>query len=109
MYQTRLLLRLGPSSLRRHASSFTRPSPPPLPHQQQREFEDLQHAAQLPLSNAEAEFALHPDARKPLQPDFDGDTNPLTGEKGGPKQEPIRKWVEEDGGDWSFKGRVSDF
>ncbi|PFH51532.1 hypothetical protein AMATHDRAFT_103988, partial [Amanita thiersii Skay4041] len=50
--------------------------------------------------------ALHPDARQPVKPEFDGDTNPLTGEMGGPKREPVKTWVE---GDWSFQGRVSDF
>ncbi|KAH0827907.1 hypothetical protein J3R83DRAFT_3536 [Lanmaoa asiatica] len=107
-------LLLAPS--RGLASGLNRPSPPPLPREQQREFEELQRAAQMPLSSpsssrpeAEAELALHPDARKPLKPDFEGDTNPLTGEQGGPKTEPVRKWVERDDGDWSFKGRVSDF
>ncbi|KAF8417804.1 hypothetical protein L210DRAFT_3326908, partial [Boletus edulis BED1] len=72
-----------------------------------REFEQLQRAAQSPSSDAE--LTLHPDARKPIKPDFEGDINPLTGEQGGPKTEPVAKWVEEDNGDWSFKGRVSDF
>src|SRR6266571_7885057 len=27
---------------------------------------------------------------------------------GGPKREPVQRWVEKEG-DWSFKGRVSDF
>jgi len=101
----------------RHVSSsnFNRPSPPPLPLQQQREFEELLRSAQTPLapasssSSAEAELALHPDARKPLKPEFQGDVNPSTGEKGGPKQEPVGRWGEDPGGDWSFKGRVSDF
>ncbi|KAF8556361.1 hypothetical protein OG21DRAFT_1506633 [Imleria badia] len=86
---------------------MNRPAPPPLPRAQQREFEDLQRAASR--TEAEADLALHPDARKPLKPDFEGDTNPRTGEQGGPKTEPVAKWVEEDDGDWSFKGRVSDF
>ncbi|EED78772.1 predicted protein, partial [Postia placenta Mad-698-R] len=91
-----------------------RPSPPPLPRADQREFEEMVRAAQAPLSqrsavaDAEAELALHPDAREPLAPEFEGDTNPATGEKDGPKREPVRKWVESEG-DWSFKGRVSDF
>ncbi|KAH9839519.1 uncharacterized protein C8Q71DRAFT_704541, partial [Rhodofomes roseus] len=93
-----------------------RPSPPPLPREQQREFEELMRAAQTPLAqptrgdtavNVEADLSLHPDARRPIQSDFDGDVNPATGEQGGPKQEPARKWGDE--GDWSFKGRVSDF
>lgn len=119
------LLRLGlPSApkqsfvigTRRMSSpNLNRPSPPPLPRELQREFEELQRAAQMPLSSsslsqgeAEAEMSLHPDARKPLIPEFEGDINPKTGEQGGPKREPVGKWTE-NGGDWSFKGRVSDF
>ena len=94
-----------------------RPSPPPLPREEQREFEDLVRKAQMPLSQqtvgrdqAEADLAMHPDARKPLQPDFEGDVNPATGEQGGPKHEPVGRWGEGEGHeDWSFKGRVSDF
>ncbi|KAG2074597.1 hypothetical protein BDR04DRAFT_1092771 [Suillus decipiens] len=95
--------------------NLNRPSPPPLPRELQREFEELQRSAQMPLSSptlshdeAEAQMSLHPDARKPLLPEFDGDVNPRTGEQGGPKREPVGKWSD-DGGDWSFKGRVSDF
>ena len=92
--------------------SLVRPAPPPLPREQQREFEELVRAAQAPLSTKgssaaeqEAEIAMHPDARAPLQAEFDGDTNPVTGEQGGPKREPVNpEW-----GDWSFKGRVTDF
>lgn len=40
------------------------------------------------------------------RPEFDGDTNPKTGEVGGPKNEPLR-WGS--GGDWSYNGRVTDF
>jgi len=87
-----------------------RPSPPPLPRDLQRQFQELQRAAQAPLSQqqSEADLSLHPDARKPLTPEFEGEVNPKTGEQGGPKREPVGKWAE-DGGDWSFKGRVSDF
>jgi hypothetical protein len=98
-----------------NSSNLNRPSPPPLPRELQREFEELQRNAQMPLSSstlshgeAEAEMSLHPDAREPLIPEFEGDINPKTGEQGGPKREPVGKWTE-DGGDWSFKGRVSDF
>ncbi|KAF5386045.1 hypothetical protein D9615_002219 [Tricholomella constricta] len=104
------------ASPRRLATNLSRPSPPPLPRDQQREFEDLQRAAQTPLASnksskadAEAELALHPDARKPIQADFEGEINPLTGEEGGPKREPVGKWGKDSDGDWSFKGRVSDF
>ncbi|KAG6333680.1 hypothetical protein ID866_5410 [Astraeus odoratus] len=88
-----------------HSPGLNRPSPPPLPRELQREFEDLQRAVQ---TQSEAVPSLHPDARKPLPPEFEGDVNPITGEQGGPKQEPVGKWSD-DGGDWSFKGRVSDF
>ncbi|CDO74460.1 hypothetical protein BN946_scf184979.g15 [Trametes cinnabarina] len=95
---------------------LVRPAPPPLPREQQREFEELVRSAQAPLSNPnrvdpsekEADMAMHPDARAPIVPEFEGDVNPVTGEKGGPKREPVGKWGEGEG-DWSFKGRVSDF
>lgn len=71
--------------------------------------------AQAPLASAsvgrdeaEAELAMHPDARKPVAAQFEGDVNPATGEKGGPKREPVGRWGEGHE-DWSFKGRVSDF
>lgn len=93
-------------SRRAMSSALNRPSPPPLPRDLQRQFKDLQRAAQAPQS--EADLSLHPDARKPLVPEFKGEVNPKTGERGGPKREPVGKWTE-DGGDWSVKGRVSDF
>ncbi|KAJ2894056.1 hypothetical protein MKZ38_007973 [Zalerion maritima] len=39
-------------------------------------------------------------------PEFEGDTNPKTGEVGGPKNEPLR-WGGQS--DWSYNGRVTDF
>jgi hypothetical protein len=86
---------------------FQRPGPPPLPLEDQREFEESVRKAQGTLWDKDPISALHPDARQPLVPEFDGDVNPLTGERGGPKREPVRRWTEE--GDWSYKGRVSDF
>ena len=47
---------------------------------------------------------LHPNVRRGAQPEFEGETNPSTGEVGGPKNDPLR-WK----GDWSYNGRVSDF
>ncbi|KAJ7188169.1 hypothetical protein C8R46DRAFT_878980 [Mycena filopes] len=96
------------STIRRY-SSLSRPAPIPLPRKQQREFEDLQRAAQTPLANknvSDNDLKLHPDAREPLKAEFEGDINPATGEQGGPKREPVGRWVE---GDWSYKGRVTDF
>lgn len=49
---------------------------------------------------------LHPNVRRGAPAEFQGDTNPKTGEVGGPKNEPLR-WG--NGGDWSYNGRVSDF
>ncbi|KAL8893809.1 MAG: hypothetical protein Q9192_004901 [Flavoplaca navasiana] len=49
---------------------------------------------------------LHPDVRRGAKPDFEGETNPQTGEVGGPKNEPLR-WG--GGVDWSYNGRVTDF
>lgn len=78
------------------------PSPPQLPLEDQLEFERLQKEA---LANIQ-KLGYHPDSK--LQPEaqkeFKGDTNPKTGEVGGPKgKEPTRY------GDWEYNGRVFDF
>ncbi|KAJ1325248.1 DUF1674 domain-containing protein [Microdochium nivale] len=44
--------------------------------------------------------------RKGAPPEFEGETNPKTGEVGGPKNEPLR-WGA--AGDYSYNGRVTDF
>ncbi|KAF9913500.1 putative mitochondrial protein, conserved [Lobosporangium transversale] len=74
------------------------PGPIPLGSaKDQAEFEQLiKQAESGPATN-------HPDAKTPVPEEFEGDTNPQTGEVGGPKREPVRF------GDWSFKGRVTDF
>lgn len=97
-----------------NSSNLSWPSPPSLSREEQREFEELQRVAQMPLSGssssvADVDLERHPDAPKLIKPDFEGDVNPLTGEEGGPKREPVGRWGEESGGDWSIKGRVSDF
>jgi hypothetical protein len=79
-----------------------RPSPPPLPLKDQKLFEESIKRATQP-TDASADDAIHPDARQPLPPDFEGDVNPITGEQGGPKQEPLKH------GDWSYGGRATDF
>jgi len=112
--QTPLFLLLRFSRARGFSSSYTcrinfqRPHPPALPPEQQREFDELQRTAQTPL-NVDRAPEQHPDARSPLKAEFVGDTNPKTGEKGGPKREPVGKWGEKTNGDWSFQGRVTDF
>jgi hypothetical protein len=91
--------------------SMNRPAPPPLPHEEQRELEKLLRKAQSPLapSKDQADPTIHPDTRIPVKPEFEGEINPNTGEQGGPKREPVARWTADPGGDWSFKGRVSDF
>lgn len=94
------------------STNLNRPSPPPLPREQQREFEELLRKAQTwtPLATeAEGAFGIHPDTPQPLKAEFEGDVNPITGEKGGPKREPVGRWGQDLGGDWSIKGRVTDF
>ncbi|CAN8103907.1 unnamed protein product [Discula destructiva] len=53
-----------------------------------------------------ADDVLPTSVRRGAKPEFQGDTNPKTGEVGGPKNEPLR-WGS--GGDWSYNGRVTDF
>jgi len=52
---------------------------------------------------------LHPDIRRGAKPEFEGDVNPITGEVGGPKNEPLRWGSTGERGDWSYNGRVTDF
>lgn len=49
---------------------------------------------------------LHPNVRRGAPPEFEGDTNPKTGEVGGPRNEPLR-WGA--AGEWSYNGRTTDF
>lgn len=84
-----------------------RPSPHPLPKEDQREFEELVWKAQATPPDVDPTAGLHPDARRPVKAGFEGEVNLETGEKGGPKREPVGRWGDE--GDWSFNGRVSDF
>ncbi|ODV96922.1 hypothetical protein PACTADRAFT_48710 [Pachysolen tannophilus NRRL Y-2460] len=101
--------------------------PPKLPEEEQEEFERLQKIANSQASieeynaqaNAESNSskqasddstpnlkndigAFSPEYLKTI-PEFQGETNPATGEVGGPKQEPLRH------GDWAYNGRVTDF
>jgi len=115
------------------------PSPPRLPQKEQEEFERLQKSSSGAFSSSRSptsspsttstssqtpgalslsqqvkieilkEQALHPDARAKLNPEFEGERNPRTGESGGPKQDPLRWGSREGKGDWSYGGRVTDF
>lgn len=86
-------------------TEYERPSPPRLPKHLQEEFEQLQKQAETnPTGNVSRDGReLHPDMRRPVQAEFTGDRNPVTGEVGGPKTEPTKH------GDWSYGGRASDF
>ncbi|KAG8884450.1 putative mitochondrial protein, conserved [Tulasnella sp. 331] len=108
--------------------NLNRPGPPPLPPKAQREFEELVRKRQAPIANSSAgsdqgasqlldqdikTYAadsenplLHPDARPRPAPDFLGEENPATGERGGPKKEPLN-WGSE--GEWTYGGRATDF
>ncbi|SCV05191.1 LANO_0H02058g1_1 [Lachancea nothofagi CBS 11611] len=99
------------------------PAPPQLPKEEQEEFEKLQRIAQSQEAIDEYNRELEQDttkesAKSPFLkadiggfspefsktiPEFEGDVNPKTGERGGPKQDPLRH------GDYSFNGRVTDF
>lgn len=122
--------RLAPVSLRvtlfRSMSNkfgeFT-PGPPKLPKEQQEEFEALQKLAnsqaaideynrQIEETGAadsdilgnmsKTDVGMQTQYLKTI-PEFEGEVNPVTGEIGGPKQDPLRH------NDWSFNGRVTDF
>lgn len=67
-------------------------------------LEQLREKARLAAKGDGEE--LHPNVRRGAKPEFEGDTNPQTGEVGGPKNEPLRWGV---AGDWSYNGRVTDF
>jgi hypothetical protein len=107
-FSPRLLLSRSMAAKTKRPPIITRPAPHPLPPEQQREFELLQRQAEALANAPSGRVERHPDAPALLKAEFDGDINPATGERGGPKREPIQRWIEEEG-DWSFKGRVSDF
>lgn len=115
----------------------TGPAPPRLPPKEQEEFERLQKMSTGAFStpkisdNSDQELEgtqisvtatssirveakgdgqeLHPDIRRGAKPEFEGERNPVTGEIGGPKTEPIRWGSNGERGDWSYNGRVTDF
>lgn len=127
MLRSALLRKTSPAVLRaatrrNYSLPPTMPAPPRLSKKDQEEFERLQREAnttnafqsvnedsdivQEPILSKEStktiDFHYHPEYRH-IKPDFEGDKNPVTGEIGGPKQDPLRH------GDYSFNGRVTDF
>lgn len=114
--------------LRFYSTKFTTeftPGPPRLPKEEQEEFERLQQVASSQAAideynaqieakgYAESSVADTPKLTSEIGgfqylktiPDFEGDVNPKTGERGGPKQDPLRYTKDE----WTFNGRVIDF
>ncbi|OCF57326.1 hypothetical protein L486_04782 [Kwoniella mangroviensis CBS 10435] len=99
--------------LSKKAPSFSRPGPPPLPPSDQAEFEALIKANETigaspdivdnPQKGIKASEELHKDVRRGPRPDFEGDVNPKTGERGGPKSDPFKAGDQ----DWSYAGRVT--
>ncbi|WVW85693.1 hypothetical protein I302_107731 [Kwoniella bestiolae CBS 10118] len=103
------------SLLSKKAPSFSRPGPPPLPPSDQAEFDALLKANESigaspdivddPSKGIKASDDLHRDIRRGPRPEFEGDVNPKTGERGGPKVDPFKAGDQ----DWSYAGRVTDF
>ena len=91
--------------------TFSRPGPPPLPPQDQAEFDALLKVnssigaspAMTEASKLSPEEIEHRDIRKGAKAEFAGDVNPKTGEQGGPKSDPFRASQD----DWSYAGRVT--
>lgn len=75
------------------------PSPPSLSPGEQKEWEALQKQA----ASAGQQVFFHPDVRRKPKAEFEGERNPVTGESGGPKNDPLRH------GDYSYGGRCTDF
>ncbi|OIW25684.1 DUF1674-domain-containing protein [Coniochaeta ligniaria NRRL 30616] len=90
------------------SASSTSPSSvsPPSQTQSQTQAQTQPVQEATPAAAAEGEATFSGGIRKGAPPEFEGETNPVTGEVGGPKNEPLR-WG--GGGDWSYNGRVTDF
>ena len=100
------------------APPIRRQGPMPLPRKEQAEFDALVKAAQGPgvsLDDARAQASkapasnadliAHRDLRRTPRKEFEGETNPATGEVGGPKRDPFQAG----NNDWQYSGRVTDF
>jgi len=104
------VMKIKPPPLRRQG-------PMPLPRAEQAEFEALVKKAQgsgISLEDARAQakpagpnadLIEHRDLRRQPKKEFEGETNPRTGEVGGPKRDPFAAGDN----DWQYSGRVTDF
>lgn len=96
----RILPRYVLTQSRSMSTSFKQgPAPPALSAEQQKEWQELQKAAE----EKSQQVYFHPDVRRKLRPEFEGERNPITGESNGPKNDPLRH------GDYSYGGRCTDF
>lgn len=86
--------------------AFSTPRTPPKVNQSPDSQAATTTTTQQNSTNGQEGEELFPHMREPVKPEFEGETNPKTGEVGGPKNEPLR-WGHE--GDWSYNGRVTDF
>ncbi|XP_065351995.1 succinate dehydrogenase assembly factor 4, mitochondrial-like isoform X2 [Cloeon dipterum] len=93
------------SSSSKKGSFFPPPRPMgPNPKKQEEMAKKLRAKTPIGRLDEPEEGAKHPHQEKDPLPPFPNDTNPKTGEVGGPRgPEPTRF------GDWERKGRVSDF
>ncbi|WLF77000.1 hypothetical protein PVL30_000708 [Lodderomyces elongisporus] len=57
-----------------------------------------------PVVNPSGDSDIGSFAYLKIIPEFEGDVNPKTGERGGPKQDPLRN-----GEEWTYNGRTIDF
>ncbi|KAI5951300.1 hypothetical protein KGF54_004374 [Candida jiufengensis] len=125
-----ITIRLLNTSITRLYSKFNEKyqGPPKLPRKDQEEFERLQNIAmsQIAIEDYNDRLAQEQqnmqditDNKPPVVqensdigsfaylktiPEFEGDVNPKTGERGGPKQDPLKRSDE-----WTFNGRTIDF
>ncbi|KAL1982165.1 hypothetical protein VTN96DRAFT_1700 [Rasamsonia emersonii] len=99
---------------RQSTGAFSTPRTPPKvnqsPHLQEEQPSSTSASSSATTSSRRVDLDgvddLYPHLRLGVEPEFEGDKNPKTGEIGGPKTEPLR-WGAN--GDWSYNGRVTDF
>ncbi|MCJ1253897.1 putative mitochondrial protein, conserved [Lignoscripta atroalba] len=105
-----IVINQSPASSSSDDAPLARPQINQSPHSEP-ETEISKSGSELAAVNARVQATgdgeeLHPDIRRGVRPEFEGERNPKTGETGGPKNEPLR-WG--GGVDWSYNGRVTDF
>ncbi|KAF3933303.1 hypothetical protein ABW19_dt0200563 [Dactylella cylindrospora] len=117
------LLRPLSTTPHHHTTFKPTPGPPRLPKSDQETYESLTKSSTGAFSHPPPDVNISNMSEKELadliaieekmehkdllkggeKPLFEGDRNPVTGEVGGPKTDPLKY------GDWSFNGKVTDF